>query len=63
MLEKTDVKILSRRDTAKMLDVSLDTLDRLARRNEGPQRIRLSVRRLGYRLSDIHRWQELRKAG
>lgn len=61
-MKQLDVKILSRREAAKMLDMSTDTLDRLARRNEGPPRIKLSIRRCGYRAGDIREWQDRRLA-
>jgi predicted DNA-binding transcriptional regulator AlpA len=45
--------VVSERDAAKILGVSPDTLRRLVRSGEGPQRIRISARRVGYRLSAI----------
>jgi predicted DNA-binding transcriptional regulator AlpA len=46
-------RIVSEKTAAEIRGVSPDTLRRQAARGEGPQRIRLSPRRVGYRMSEI----------
>jgi predicted DNA-binding transcriptional regulator AlpA len=46
-------KIIDEKEAARLRGVSVDTLRRQAARGEGPHRIRLSPRRVGYRLGDI----------
>jgi predicted DNA-binding transcriptional regulator AlpA len=46
-------RIVSEREAAQIRNVSPDTLRRLAARGEGPRRIKLSPRRVGYRLSEV----------
>jgi predicted DNA-binding transcriptional regulator AlpA len=48
--------VLTKVQTANVLGCSTDTLDRLAARSEGPPRIRISERRIGYPLSGIRQW-------
>ena len=55
--------ILTREQVAKMLGISVSTLLRMARREEGPKITRLSPRRLGYRLADVNAWAEAQRAG
>jgi predicted DNA-binding transcriptional regulator AlpA len=49
-------QVLTKVQTANALGCSTDTLDRLAARSEGPPRIRISERRIGYPLSGIRQW-------
>jgi predicted DNA-binding transcriptional regulator AlpA len=46
-------RIISEPEAAAMYGISEDTLQRRARRGEGPARLKLSPRRVGYRLGDI----------
>jgi len=56
MLDDLADPILPRPSAAAFLGVSLATFDRICRRGEGPQRTRVSPRRLGFRLSELRRW-------
>ena len=49
----TPDRIVSEKEAAEIRGVSPDTLQRQAERGEGPERIRLSPRRVGYRLSEL----------
>ena len=51
-------QIISEKEYAEMENVSVDTVRRRAARGEGPKRLRLSPRRVGYRLGDIIRHRE-----
>ena len=46
-------RIVSEKEAVEIRGVSADTLKRQAERGEGPERIRLSPRRVGYRLSEL----------
>ena len=46
-------RIVSEKEACEIRGVSPDTLQRQAARGEGPQRIRLSPRRVGYKLSSL----------
>lgn len=48
-------QIISEREAAQLRGVSVDTFRRQVERGEGPQRLRLSARRIGYRLADCLR--------
>jgi predicted DNA-binding transcriptional regulator AlpA len=48
--------ILSEKQTAKTLNLSVDTLKRLVKLGQGPRRIVLSRRRIGYLLKDLEKW-------
>jgi predicted DNA-binding transcriptional regulator AlpA len=50
--------VLTRKETARALKVSIPTLDRMHLAGTGPKRLRLSARRVGYRLSDLIAWME-----
>ena len=51
---------ISREQAARALGISVDTLDALHARNEGPPRFRASPRRWAYPLQEFRRWQEKR---
>lgn len=57
MEEQMD-RIISEREVAKLIGVSTMTLDRWAQRGLGPDRIKLSERKIGYRQSDVKAWME-----
>jgi predicted DNA-binding transcriptional regulator AlpA len=46
-------RIVTEREACAIRGVSPDTLQRQADRGEGPERIRLSPRRVGYRYSSL----------
>jgi predicted DNA-binding transcriptional regulator AlpA len=46
--------VVSEREAAEIIGVSADTLRRIVKRGEGPDRIRISARRIGYRLSALN---------
>jgi predicted DNA-binding transcriptional regulator AlpA len=46
-------KIVSEKEAAELRGVSRDTLRRMAARGEGPKRIKLSPRRVGYKLREV----------
>ena len=48
--------LITRRELAAMLRVSMPTIDRMDRDKRGPPRAQLSERRVGYRLEDVHAW-------
>ncbi len=56
-------KVVSERDAADMLSLSLRGLQNLRARGEGPKFIRLSPRRLGYLTTDIFEWITSRARG
>ncbi len=53
-------KILSSRETAERLRLSLRTLERITKSGDGPLKIRLSANRVGYVESDVIAWIEKR---
>ena len=48
--------IVSKRETALLVGLSLSTLDRMVARKKFPSPIQLSVRRIGWPLSSIQAW-------
>jgi predicted DNA-binding transcriptional regulator AlpA len=55
-------RVLSRRQTSEMLGLSLRTFARLEYAGDVPPRIKLSTRRVGYRLSAVQAWIDAREA-
>jgi predicted DNA-binding transcriptional regulator AlpA len=51
-------RVISESDAATLLGLSKDTLRRRFRDGASPPRVRLSLRRIGYRLSDLRRFVE-----
>jgi predicted DNA-binding transcriptional regulator AlpA len=49
-------QLINEKTAAEILNISPDTLRRLGRRGEGPRRIKLSPRRVGYRIRDLGTW-------
>jgi predicted DNA-binding transcriptional regulator AlpA len=49
-------RVVSEAETARIIGYSKDTLRREFRAGRAPARIRLSERRIGYRLSAIYEW-------
>lgn len=56
----TNLRVLTRDEAADMLGISRLGLDRLHMEGAGPARLRLSARRVGYRLSDLRAWLDSR---
>lgn len=56
MDNRSDDCVLSKSETARLINVSVDTLDRMTKRDE-IRRVRISDRRVGYRLGTIREWQ------
>ena len=54
-------RMLDEAAAAHVLGVSPDTLKRMSQRGEGPPRIKISPRRVGYRLRDCVAWIEQRE--
>ena len=50
------VAILAPVDAARLLGVSARTLERWRVSGDGPRFVRIGLRRVGYRQSDIRRW-------
>ncbi len=55
-----DHAVLSKQQACTIMCMSEDTLSRLHRRGEGPARIQLSPRRVGYSVSAIRNWLQER---
>jgi prophage regulatory protein len=55
-----DWRVVSRDEAASILGLSTLRLDRLHGEGIGPARIRLSERRVGYRVSDLRAWLDSR---
>jgi predicted DNA-binding transcriptional regulator AlpA len=53
-------RVLSRQQISEMLGISLRTFARLEGAGDVPPRIRLSTRRVGYRLSEVMAWVDAR---
>lgn len=52
--------IISKKEAAELLDISVDTLDRMTARGEGPKRVQLSARRVGFQMRELRQWIERR---
>ncbi len=57
-----DNAVLSKKQAAQLINISPDTLDRLHQRGDGPPRLQISDRRVGYRLRDLNLWLKTRAA-
>lgn len=56
-----DYAVLSKAQTCAVTNLSADTLDRLHRLGEGPPRVRLSSRRIGYPAGALRTWLKQRQ--
>jgi predicted DNA-binding transcriptional regulator AlpA len=56
-----DLRVLPEHETIKLAGVSKPTWDRLRARGETPPLVRISRRRIGYRVSDLKKWIEARQ--
>jgi predicted DNA-binding transcriptional regulator AlpA len=57
------VRVLSRRETFKAVNLDERTFDRIEALGDGPPKTQLSARRIGYRLVDVQRWLDARRRG
>lgn len=55
-----DHAVLSKTQTCVLTNLSADTLNRLHQRGEGPSRVQLSSRRVGYKVGAVLEWIEKR---
>jgi predicted DNA-binding transcriptional regulator AlpA len=55
-----DLQVFTKRETAELLGVSIDTFLRLELAGEAPDRTQLSHRRVGYIGRAIRAWQDAR---
>jgi predicted DNA-binding transcriptional regulator AlpA len=55
------IRVLSRPEAVRMLGVSTRTWERLEAGGDGPPKTRLSMGRVGYRVSDIKDWLDKRR--
>ncbi len=62
-LELTELRVLTPAEASKLLTISLPVMERMRRAGTGPRFIRLSARRLGYRVDDVRAWMEARAEG
>lgn len=51
-----ELRVLSRAEAAELLGLSVPLLERHAAAGTGPAFVRLSARRLGYRVADLRAW-------
>jgi prophage regulatory protein len=51
-----DDRVVREVEAARICGFSIYTLRRRIKDGTGPKRIRLSPKRIGYRLSDLHNW-------
>jgi predicted DNA-binding transcriptional regulator AlpA len=56
--DSTFDRIISERIAAEILGLSADTLRRLGRRGKGPERRKMSSRRVGYKLSEVEAYRD-----
>jgi predicted DNA-binding transcriptional regulator AlpA len=63
MEDLDSLRVLDKRTTLEITNLSEDTWDRLERRGQTPPITRLSARRIGYRLADIRAWLDGRREG
>ena len=54
--------VRSKKDTAKALNMSVRTLDRLEQIGQGPRRTNITQRIIGYRDFEIKKYQDARTA-
>ena len=62
-LNLNDLRVLTVAEASKLLTVSVPVMERWRRAGTGPRFIRLSVRRVGYRLADLRAWMAERAEG
>jgi predicted DNA-binding transcriptional regulator AlpA len=55
-----DRAVVTKAQFCKVTSLSEATIDRLHKRGEGPPRVKLSVRRIGYTMGEIRKWLSAR---
>jgi predicted DNA-binding transcriptional regulator AlpA len=55
------VRVVSKREAAKLANVSERTWDRLEAKGDVPTKTRISQNRIGYRVSDLKVWLDARR--
>ena len=58
-----DLRVLTSAETARLLTVSAPVMERWRAAGTGPRFVRLSARRIGYRVEDLRTWMTGRAAG
>ncbi len=58
-----DLRVLTAASAAELLTVSIPVMERWRREGTGPRFIRLSARRVGYRVADLRAWMADRSEG
>jgi predicted DNA-binding transcriptional regulator AlpA len=56
MIDALSDRLLTEKDLAAWLGISLPTLQRMRSNGSGPRFVRLSMRRVGYRKGDVEAW-------
>ncbi len=63
MIIHPDDQVVTERQAAEFCGISTYTLRRRLKAGDGPKRLRLSIHRVGYRLSDLRLWLEAQAEG
>lgn len=58
-----DLRVLTAASASKLLTISIPVMERWRREGTGPRFIRLSARRVGYRIADLRAWMAEREEG
>jgi predicted DNA-binding transcriptional regulator AlpA len=58
-----DLRVLTTAGASELLTVSIPVMERWRREGTGPRFIRLSARRVGYRVADLRAWMADRSEG
>lgn len=58
-----ELRVLTAAEASELLTVSVPVMERWRRAGTGPRFIRLSVRRVGYRIADLRAWMAEREEG
>jgi len=57
-----DLAIVTKTQVCKVTSLSGATIDRLHKRGEGPPRVQLSARRIGYTMGEVRDWLQKRSS-
>jgi predicted DNA-binding transcriptional regulator AlpA len=55
-IDRHQDRVFTPQETARFLGIGLRSVRRLVETGEGPERVQITVRRYGFRLSAIDRW-------
>lgn len=58
-----DLRVLTAAEASELLTVSAPVMERWRREGTGPRFIRLTTRRVGYRIADLRAWMAEREEG